>query len=184
MNSILVDEHTELKLIHLNEAEKLYSLVDSCRPHLRKWLPWVDNTKSSNDTKGFINFSMKQFEEDNGFQLGIWHRGALAGMIGLHKIDWNNKATSIGYWIGEQFEGKGLISKSCLTLIHVIFQELQLNRIEIRAATENKRSQAVPLRLGFTHEGTAREAEWLYDHYVDHNVYSILRNDYIKLSNR
>jgi ribosomal-protein-serine acetyltransferase len=47
----------------------------------------------------------------------------------------------------------------------------------IACGVENKRSQAIPQRLGFTHEGTARQAEWLYDHFVDHQIYSLLRSD-------
>lgn len=50
----------------------------------------------------------------------------------------------------------------------------QLNRVEIRAAVDNARSRAIPTRLGFTHEGTLREAEWLHGHPLDHAVYAIL----------
>jgi ribosomal-protein-serine acetyltransferase len=58
------------------------------------------------------------------------------------------------------------------------FSGLKLNRVEIACATENKKSQAIPKRLGFTEEGIARQAEWLYDHYVDHIVYGLLASDW------
>ena len=35
-------------------------------------------------------------------------------------------------------------------------------------------------RLGFVQEGILREAEWLYDHYVDLVVYSMLKSDWKK----
>ena len=60
------------------------------------------------------------------------------------------------------------------------FEELQLNRIEIRAATGNVKSQVIPKKLGFTKEGCIREAEWLYDHYVDHTIYGMLKSDFMK----
>jgi ribosomal-protein-serine acetyltransferase len=49
-----------------------------------------------------------------------------------------------------------------------------LHRIEIRCATGNTRSAAIPLRLGFTEEGTLHEAEWLYDHWVDLRVFALV----------
>ena len=42
---------------------------------------------------------MRQLADDNGFQLTIVDGGALVGVIGFHRVDWANRATSIGYWI-------------------------------------------------------------------------------------
>ena len=61
------------------------------------------------------------------------------------------------------------------------FKELKLNRIEIRCATGNKASQAIPKSLGFKEEGVMRQNEWLYDHFVDHIVFSVLASEW-KLS--
>lgn len=58
------------------------------------------------------------------------------------------------------------------------FTELQLNKIEIRAAVGNKKSRSIPERLGFVNEGCIRRAEWLYDHYVDHVVYGVLADEW------
>ena len=53
-----------------------------------------------------------------------------------------------------------------------------LHRVEIRCAIDNHRSRAVPHRLGFRLEGQMREAEWLYNHWVDHAVYAGLATDH------
>jgi len=107
------------------------------------------------------------------------YKGAISGVVGYPRIDWLNRSTSIGYWIGEKYQGLGLVTKSCSRVLDYSFGRMGLNRIEIRCATENLKSQAIPERLGFKKEGLIRQAEWLYDHYVDHVVYGMLESEWI-----
>ena len=180
MFTIKIDENISLGLVEKRHAKQLFQLIDSSRTYLRDWLPWVDFTKTVADSENFIHMTLKQFASNNGFQLAICYKGNIVGMIGLHAINWSNKSTSIGYWLGEEFQGQGIMVKSCEAVMKYCFEELQLNRIEIRAATRNVKSQAIPEKLGFTKEGCVREAEWLYDHYVDHTIYGMLKSDFIK----
>ena len=66
-----------------------------------------------------------------------------------------------------------------LQLIQIGFEQLDLNKISIRCATENCKSASIPERLGFVKEGTFRESEWLYDRFLDHYSYSQLRSEYL-----
>jgi len=174
------DEHIQLRLLEPRFAEDLFQLADRNRAYLREWLPWVDGTRTPIDTSNYIKFTLSEFARNNGFQAGIFYQGNIAGCIGLHSIDWENKKTSIGYWLGSEFQGRGIMTRSCKAIINHIFNDLGLNRVEIRAAVMNRRSRAVPERLGFTQEGTIRRAEWLYDHYVDHVVYGLLKEEWVQ----
>jgi ribosomal-protein-serine acetyltransferase len=178
MFSFNVDENIQLKLLETRYSEELFVLTDKNRSYLREWLPWVDGTKRPDNTKDFINFTLKGFADNNGFNTGIFYKGTIVGCIGLHGIDWNNKKTSIGYWLGSEYQGKGIMTKSCKAVVNYVFNDLGLNRVEIRAAILNVRSRAIPERLGFTHEGIIRSAEWLYDHFVDHVVYGMLKEEW------
>lgn len=70
------------------------------------------------------------------------------------------------------------MTKSCRALINHAFSELNLNRVDIRCAVENSKSRAIPERLGLRQEGVIRQAEWLYDKYVDHVVYGVLTDEW------
>lgn len=178
MFTYTIDKDIELRLLEKRNAREFFELTDSSRNHLREWLPWVDDTKSIGDTQEFIKIALKQYASNNGFQAGIWYKEKIVGVIGYHNVNWSHKSCSIGYWLGEKYIGKGIMTKTCRSLVDYAFIDLGLNRVEIRCAEENKKSRAIPTRLGFTEEGTLREAEWLYDHYVDHVVYGMLAKEW------
>ena len=52
------------------------------------------------------------------------------------------------------------------------------NRIQARVAIGNYPSQAVCDRSGLKKEGVLRQAEWLYDHYVDLTMNGVLRTEW------
>ncbi|WP_164214332.1 GNAT family protein [Virgibacillus sp. YIM 98842] len=177
MFTYTINKDCELKLLEPRHAERLFLLTEQSREKLREWLSWVDFTQTVSNSEDFINSTLKQFSNNDGFQAGIWYKGELAGVVGLHKIDWSNKSTSIGYWLGERYQGKGLMTESCKAVIDYCFNELNLYRIEIHVATENMKSIAIPEKLSFQKEGCIRGAEWLYDKYVDHYIYGLIRDD-------
>jgi ribosomal-protein-serine acetyltransferase len=69
------------------------------------------------------------------------------------------------------------MTAACRAVVRHAFAEMHLQRVVIRCAVENRRSRAIPERLGFKLEGVEREAEWLYDHFVDLAVYSLLERE-------
>lgn len=158
-------------------AAELFALTDSCRTYLRQWLPWVDATKSVSDSAAFIAHCREQHEKSEAFHAGIYFKNALAGAISFHRIDWLNRNATIGYWIGEEWQGRGLMTRACRTMIGIGFDEFLLKRVQIEVAVGNKKSRAIPERLGFTLEGISRQSTWLYDHFQDMAVYSLLRED-------
>jgi ribosomal-protein-serine acetyltransferase len=167
-----------LKSLELREAEELLLLVDVNRPYLREWLPWLDMTRNIDEMIVFVESTLRQLSSNQGFQTAIWHHGQIVGIIGYHHLEWANRSTCIGYWLDERFQGKGIMTKACRALVDYAFDEWKLNRIEIRCAEGNLKSRGIPERLGFKPEGLLREAEWLYDHYVDHVAYGMLAKDW------
>ena len=176
---ISVDSKIKLRLLDKGHTEKLFELTMNNRVYLRQWLPWVDKNTKLKNTEDFIAFTLKEFSERRGAHYGIFCPH-LAGVIGFHKLDWVNRKTELGYWLGESFQGKGLMTKACQALIHYAFSDLNFNRAHIACATENHKSSAIPKRLGFRLEGTLKEVEWVNDHFVNHLVFGMLRRDWKK----
>ena len=169
-----VDSNITLRMLSARDAASLYKITNDSRDYLKKWLPWLDDTKSEEDSLSFIKNTFISYNNRTGMTAGIFFNHNLVGVIGFNYLDFNNKIGSIGYWLNQKDTGKGIMTKSVSSLITHGFRELDLNRIEIRCAAKNKRSRALPERLGFKQEGYLREVEWLYNQYVDHVVYGIL----------
>ncbi|MBH0331407.1 alanine acetyltransferase [Brevibacillus brevis] len=180
IQQIAINEDTYLKQLELADAEELFLLTDSNRENLMEWLPWLNYTKKVEDSRQFIQATIHQYNDNRGIHYGIWYQGRLAGTVGVHTVDWINKKTSIGYWLGAQFQGKGLMTEAVATYLDVlIFGSWDLEKVTIQAATENHKSRSIPERLGFQLEGILRRNEFLYDHYVDHATYSLLKEEWL-----
>ncbi|AXI11014.1 GNAT family N-acetyltransferase [Oceanobacillus sp. 143] len=173
-----IDEEIVLQQLEIKDAHALFQLIDQSRVYLRAWLPWVDGNQTADDSQAFIEHTIQTLEARKGLTTGIYYQGKLVGMAGYNSLDFRNKIGHIGYWLAEVYQGKGIMTRVARALTEYAFHELDLNRVEIRAAYENLRSREIPKRLSFVEEGKIRQAEWLYDHYVDHVVYGMLASDW------
>ena len=172
-----IDEQTELKLLEPRHAPELFELIHRNREHLREWLPFPDQTHSVEDSRRFIEGRLKALAQGKGLALGIWHQGRLAGVLSLRLHPFGRRG-EIGYWLGKEFQGKGLITKACRALIGYAFEELRLHRVEIHCASRNRRSRAVPERLGFREEAVLREACWTAQGLDDLVIYGLLAREW------
>jgi len=177
---IRVDAGLELRPVRLEHAPALYAAIDRNRQRLRQWLPWLGLDYGIEDVHRFIAERKEDHRMRTALATTIWSEGSLCGSIGLHKINPLHRSTSVGYWIDGAYEGRGIILRACRAMVTEGFGHYNLHRIEIRCATGNGRSCAIPRKLGFVEEGILRDAEWLYDHWVDLRVFSMLEQDWIQ----
>lgn len=169
-----VREGLQLRGLEDSNAIALFNQIDHNRTYLRKWLPWLDGTRSIDDSLKFIQAQRTLTLERKSLVFGIFLEQELVGSIGTHLIDWTNRKTSIGYWIAENNCGMGLVRESARCLIEYLMTTLNLHRITISCATGNMRSRRVAESLNFQFEGVLLDNEFLYDQYVDHAIYSLL----------
>jgi ribosomal-protein-serine acetyltransferase len=170
--SFQIDDRRCLRPFEEADADELYRLVSDNREFLAQWMPWAAG-QTLRGTVEFIRSSCRQFADSHGCQAAIVIDGNIMGTIGFHRLDWDNRSTSIGYWIAESAQGHGTVTEAVRALTGYAFQAWKMKRIEIRAAVDNQRSRAIPLRLGFKEEGAIPRAERVGDRFVDHVVYAM-----------
>jgi ribosomal-protein-serine acetyltransferase len=167
----------ELRLLEERHAPIHFALVDQDRHYLREWLGWVDATETEEDSLTFIRVTRERFASKGEITAGVWFQDRFAGVISTQMTDLVNRKAEVGYWLGKSFQGQGIMTEACRALVRHALGEMDLNRVEIRCATGNTRSSAIPARLGFTHEATLREAQLLHGKYHDLEVWSMLRKE-------
>ena len=105
-----LSELVDLRLLEDADVPELQALIEANREHLARWMPWAAG-QSLEDSRRFIRRSRAQLTANDGLQAAIVIDDAIAGVIGFHAIDWSHRSTSIGYWLAEALQGRGLMTE-------------------------------------------------------------------------
>lgn len=143
-----VDKHVHLRQLTLEDANELFALVDSNRDYLSPWLEWVDDTKSPNDSVGFITSVQEKRYKGSEYQWGIVLDGDIVGHAGLMHLS-DSQKPEIGYWVAKTAAGQGLTTKVAQAITMFGIEQLDLEEIIIRAEPENTGSNRVAEKLGY-----------------------------------
>jgi ribosomal-protein-serine acetyltransferase len=176
MKELFVNSDIRLKEIGFEDVKSIFEIIDKERSYLSQWLPFVDETRDISYTHTFVENYMEMPADEYTFT--ILYQQKLVGLVGMKDTDFENKKTEVGYWLSESYQNLGIMTLSVQKLIELIFDELQLNRIQIKTAIGNHKSQQVAQRLGFTFEGIERQGELHERGFVDLEVYSLLKKDH------
>jgi len=74
----------------------------------------------------------------------------LVGSCGIKIDQHNTHICSLGFFVDENYWGKGIATYVVPLLEHICFEELGIKRIEIRMYVENKVSEKVAIKCGYT----------------------------------
>lgn len=173
-SSFKMNDNLYLEADALHHAAELTALAEANREHLKPFLVWAHVMHTEDQFLGFLQQSILD-QQSYGFS--IWQDGQMIGRISIVNMSKKNQTCEIGYWLSVSYQGKGIVTMATQTLMQYAFETMQMHRIEIKCATNNHKSAAVPKRLGFTFEGTLRQAEKYAEGYRDLALWSKLSNE-------
>lgn len=164
--------------VEIEHAAALGSLVQENIAHLSSFLPALAGLTSVETARDHLRAAVMRASEGEIFEWHLFVKESLCGAIRIKDIDSNNRSAKIAYFIDHRFAGRGIVTSSAFAVIEFCFGHLNLNRIELRCASGNLPSKRVAEKLGFVHEGVLRQEEYLHGVFVDHHIYSMLRQDF------
>ncbi len=178
MQELVVNELIHLEPLKYTHAFQIFQAVDLNRKFLSPWLPFVNQTKSQEDTEHFVRTIIADRKKSGDEVFVIYYEKRFAGLIGMKDTDAANKKTEIGYWLIESMTGKGIMTRSVKALLEYLFSAQDINRVQLKCGVGNHASSAIPKRLGFHFEGVEREGEKHHKRYIDLEIYSLLRKEF------
>ncbi|MFO8068692.1 MAG: GNAT family protein [Alkalibacterium sp.] len=173
-----VDEEISLKLKEIQDSTEIFALIDQSRMHLKQWMTWVDQVQSVEDIGEVTYKHLLEFTEQKAVHFVIMYEDEIAGSVSIKDIDWSLRSAEIGYWLGSEYTGKGIMVRTVSSLLDYAFNKLNLHKIEIWAAEGNEKSRSIPERLGFVQEGMRRDNELIDGKYVNMIIYGLLKDEW------
>ena len=116
-----IDNNIKLSLSIPQCVEELFELTDKNRGFLQRWLPWLDGIQQPLNTKKFLKTQLLKWQQGSALHVTIFAQDRIAGVVGYNQIDRVNHIGHLGYWLGEEYNGKGIMTKSIQELIEVGF---------------------------------------------------------------
>lgn len=178
IESLIVAPGVEVKPVTLIDAAPLAALVSANLDHLGSYLPQVAALADPGVARQHLEYAVASGLDGSLYEWHIFTGGELCGAIRVHHIEAANRKASIAYYLGGGQQGKSLATMSVRAVIAWCFEQLDMNRVELRCASANLASQSVARRLGFSWEGMLRQAELLNGSFVDHFVYGLLKEEF------
>jgi len=123
---------------------------------------WIEHTSQENPER---SFAIASAEEPIG---GI---GLIFG-DGVHRC-----SAELGYWLGEPYWGRGIMTRAVSALTEYALKKLPLNRIYAEPFANNLASIRVLEKAGFQREGTLRASVIKNGEILDQILYACLGED-------
>ena len=125
------------------------------------------------DALQWIKFANRNIDSYN---LAITLNDEVIGAIGVEKQqDVYRKSAELGYWLGEEYWNKGIMTNVVKEMIDLAFQNFNIVRLFAYVFSENQASAAVLEKAGFQLESIQKAAIYKNGKFMDQMIYTIIR---------
>ncbi len=100
------------------------------------------------------------------------------GDVGFDDYKIQHNRAEVGYILGKEHWGKGIMTEALEAVLKYGFEEMKLNRVQALIDPRNRASLRVVEKQGFKYEGTLRDFELEYGEYIDLEMHSLLARNF------
>lgn len=173
----LETERLVLRYLNRDDLEFVYKHFSD--PNVCRYLLDENPVSTTAEAEEIINEYLDPVgKTHNRWGIVLKSNKTLVGTCGFHKWDLSHKRAEVGYDLGPDFWGQGIMKEALSEAFRHGFTQMDLNRIDALVYAENERSTGLLTALGFRQEGVLREYFLQAGRYYDHAIYSLLRSEF------
>ncbi|HJO94835.1 MAG TPA: GNAT family protein [Victivallales bacterium] len=156
MIEMILKDNITIKMIEMRQSQEMYDFIMKNKEFFINWIPFVSKIQTLEDMDKFIQNNLDRYMQGIGIYYTLWDNSKIIGYVLVREIDNDAKWAEIGYMVDQDYTGKGIVKAFTTKIITYLFDSLKMNKIVICCDENNKNSQALPKKFGFTLEGTIR----------------------------
>jgi ribosomal-protein-serine acetyltransferase len=160
MFSYRIDDTLALTLLEPQDAARLYRVIDESRAVLSPWTSWAVGATLENQQQYIIQ-SLEGFARGETFSVGIEANGELVGGIGINYFDRVMGVAELGYWLGADAQGRGVMTRALKGFIQLLRSRYGVREVLLVIHPNNDRSAQVAERCGFVVAADTTRFTWL-----------------------
>ena len=154
-------------------------------PEVARHVLW-DPHRTIGESRSYIRYMLRRYRahEPASWAIEWLDTGRVIGTIGFMWIQRDNNAAEVGYSLAREYWNRGIMTEALRAVLRYAFDDMGLNRVEAQHETTNPASGAVMRKCHMAKEGTLRGRLFNKGHYVDVDLYAILRKDYNRMGSK
>ncbi|MCD6063101.1 MAG: alanine acetyltransferase [Flavipsychrobacter sp.] len=182
INYELTSGDIHLRLIRPEDVDLLWPYVSN--PEISKDMSWEAH-KTLDQTAEFITNAIASFNSGKSITWCVFYKGTFAGIFSLISILRTHRALTydraeLAYWLGPEFQGKGIMTAAGTLVLDLAFNVMKLNKLLVGHHTVNDKSKGLILRLGFNPLYREEQVFKKHGEWVDCEFYELKSKDYLK----
>lgn len=165
-----------MRLLRQDDAAALAAAYGKNRSFLKPWEPaWPASFYTETGQDAVIRRRLEQLESGQAIAWVLASGRSIVGRMTLSDISlWPVSRPNVGYWVDQDYTGRGLASAALGQLAQVARDVVGLHRLEAGTRLDNVASQRVLARAGFTKVGVARDFAHINGAWCDHLIFERL----------
>lgn len=181
---VLRGEGLVLRTPRQNDYAEWRELREKSRSFLAPFEPrWSETDLHPRSFMARVRRNRRETLEGTEYPLFIFQsdrgRNILVGGITLSNI--RRRAfqnATLGYWMGAEYAGKGIMTRSVALLLPFVFDTLRLHRLEAACLPDNTASRRVLFSNGFHQIGIAEHYLQINGEWRDHMLFGLTREHF------
>jgi len=170
-----VTSRVSIRLLADDDVEALHTLRLRNRAYLEPWgaVPENGQVTLESERQSVLEW-IARAEADQGYAFVVEHEGEMVGRVTLSDIQRGRVQSAVlGYWITEEWRGRGFASEAARLAVEFAFFEAGLHRVEAGVMPRNAASIRVLEKAGFREEGLNLRLLRINGVWEDHKLFAI-----------